>query len=235
MLNAIIHGKASRVNTGSGEESISWKQLYQKREDLLTASFFTRFSYLSPVNQHRILKHCFSGQGDFTEFEEIDYWPKYDLPEQEGREFVEPDLLIKFKDFDLLVEVKPPQGGDQYIAQWQLEIEGYLAQEIKTKPLKFLAIGRIDKVSDDEVSALKSNVNDERFMLASVKWKQVAVYIYNLLQSGPVDTQDKLILKDMLKSLNLYGVRGHDLYWSDMATYLNDNDMQLEGMTSWTN
>lgn len=234
MLNAIIHGKSSRVNTGSGEESISWKQLYQKREDLLTASFFTRFSYLSPVNQHRILKHCFSDQGDFTEFEEIDYWPKYDLPEQEGRKFVEPDLLIKFKDFDLLVEVKPPQGGDQYIAQWQLEIEGYLAQEIKTKPLKFLAIGRINKVSDAEISDLKSKVNDDHFILASVKWKKIAVFIYNLLQSSSVDTQDKLILKDMLKSLNLYGIRGHDLYWSDMAAYLNDNNMQLKGMESWT-
>ncbi|MEY8198609.1 MAG: hypothetical protein RPS47_05160 [Colwellia sp.] len=234
MLNAIIHGKAGRVNEGTGEESISWKQLYQKREDLLTASFFSRFSYLSPVNQHRILKHCFSDQGDFTEFEGIDYWPKYDLPEHENRKFVEPDLLIKFKGFDLLVEVKPPQGGDQYIDQWQLEIEGYLAQEIKTKPLKFLAIGRINKVSDAEISELKLKVNNENFMLASVKWKQLAVFIYNLHQLRTVDVQDKRVLDDMLKSLSLYGIRGHDLYWSDMATYSNGNNMQLEVMASWT-
>lgn len=40
MLNAIIHGKSGRVNLDGEATSISWKQLYKKREDLLTAAFF---------------------------------------------------------------------------------------------------------------------------------------------------------------------------------------------------
>ena len=49
MLNAIIYGKAGRMGWDGQKESLSWRQVFQTREDLLTATFFERFSYLSDL------------------------------------------------------------------------------------------------------------------------------------------------------------------------------------------
>ena len=56
MLNAIIHSKAGRIELDHDEKSPSWRQLYKKREDLLTAAFFSRFTYLSGLLQHTRLR-----------------------------------------------------------------------------------------------------------------------------------------------------------------------------------
>ena len=233
MLQAVLNGKAGRVDLGSNGESVSWKQLYQKREDLLTSAFFNRFAYLSPVIQHRLIQYWFNGVGDFTQFCGIDYWPKYGLPDNDKRSFVEPDLLIRFKTFDLLVEVKPPAGGDQYIDQWRIEIEGYFAQEQDNKAIYFLAIGRIDSVSQRDRSKL---LDDQKFNLkglAAIKWKSVAQHIHQLLHTDEPSTQDKRILEDMLASLSLYGIRGHDLKWTELKNVLPNASKAFEAMSNW--
>lgn len=219
MLQAILNGKAGRVDTNGNEATVSWKQLYQTREDLLTSAFFNRFAYLSPVIQHRILKYIFDGAGDFTCFEGIDYWPKYELPENESRSFIEPDLLVRFKEFDLLVEVKPPEGGNQYIEQWEMEIEGYFTQEEGVKEIYFLAIGRIESVSQEDQDHL---LNDERFKLkgmSAISWKFMAKHLDKLLHSDEPLAQDKFILNDMLEALLLYGVRANDLHWNTLSSF----------------
>ena len=231
MLQAVLNGKAGRVDLGSQGECVSWKQLYQKREDLLTSAFFNRFAYLSPVIQHRLVQHWFNGVGDFTQFCSIDYWPKYELPDNDKRSFVEPDLLIRFKTFDLLVEVKPPAGGDQYINQWRTEIEGYFAQEQDNKAIYFLAIGRIDSVLQEERSALRSDFKIKG--LAAIKWKTVAQHIYQLLHTDEPSIQDKRVLTDMLASLFLYGIRGHDLKWAELENLLPNADKAFEAMSNW--
>lgn len=219
MLQAILNGKAGRVDTDGNGATVSWKQLYQTREDLLTSAFFNRFAYISPIIQHRILKYIFDGAGDFTCFEGIDYWPKYDLPERDDRNFVEPDLLIRFKDFDLLVEVKPPEGGNQYIEQWRMEIEGYFAQEDGIKEIYFLAIGRTEYISKKDQDNL---LKDEKFKLkglAVISWKFVAKHLYRLLHSDEPLAQDKFILNDMLGALLLYGIRANDLHWNALSSF----------------
>jgi hypothetical protein len=231
LLQAILSGKAGRIDVGGKGESVSWKQLYQTREDLLTSAFFNRFAYLSPIIQHRILKFIFDGTGDFTCFEGIDYWPKYDLPDRDDRQFVEPDLLIKFKDFDLLVEVKPPQGGNQYVDQWRAEIEGYFAQEQDVKEIYFLAIGRIESVSKIERDSLFRHDQYKLKGLAIISWKFVAKNLFQLLHSDEPLTQDKFILSDMLGALSLYGIRGNDLHWNALRSFPT---FSYEPMKTWS-
>lgn len=231
MLNAIVHGKSGRVNLEGEATSISWKQLYKKREDLLTAAFFSRFTYLSGLMQHRLLKKWL-GSGDFTVFEIADFWPSYDLPDNEGRNFVEPDLLLRFEDFDVLIEVKPPQGGDQYLTQWLNEIEGYFAQD-DTKPLYFLAIGRVGKVLESlDVKELRKTYS--QFVdIKSIEWKPIAQELYQLQRSQKLDAQDSRIVDDMLQALELYDVRGYEVKWSDLCAPYENQSLDLSLISQW--
>ncbi len=233
MLNAIIHGKAGRIEAGSDNESLSWRQLYQQREDLLTAAFFSRFTYLSGLLQHRLLKQWLDGVGDFTAFENIDYWPRYDLKARDDRNFVEPDLLLSFEDCDLMIEVKPPQGGDQYQEQWQLEIEGYFEQEEQTKPLCFLAIGRIgNTLAELDVASLRDKY--PQFQTANaIGWKTIARQLRQWLIEGELDAQDRRVINDMQKALELYGIRARDLRWDDLHKVTDAQPLNLVSMNAW--
>lgn len=232
MLNAIIHGKASRLDLDGDSQSLSWRQLYKKREDLLTAAFFSRFTYLSGLLQHQLLKKWLGGVGDFTTFKGIDFWPSYELTERKDRKLVEPDLLLRFKDCDLLIEVKPPQGGNQNYEQWQLEIEGYYAQEDKIQPLYFLAIGRVGNVLDKlNIEAIREK--HENFQAANViEWKPIAYQLYKLKQCNELDAQDHRVVDDMIKALELYGIRAFDLRWDDLEKHYAQ-PLSLNALDAW--
>lgn len=231
MLNAVIHGKAGRIDIERDAESLSWRQLYKKREDLLTSAFFSRFSYLSGLLQHRLLKKWLGG-GDFTVFKRADFWPSYDLPDNDVREFVEPDLLLRFEDFDVLVEVKPPQGGDQYLTQWLNEIEGYFAQD-DTKPLYFLAIGRVGNVLESlDIKALRT-ISSQFVDIKSIEWKPIAQELYQLQRSQKLDAQDSRVVDDMLQALELYGVRGYEVKWGDLCAPYANRSLDLNAISQW--
>ena len=220
MLNAIIHGKAGRMGWGEKKESLSWRQVFQTREDLLSATFFERFTYLSDFLQHRLLNHWLGMEGDFTEFEGIDYWPKYDLPQQEKRDFVEPDLLLRYKAANVLVEVKPPEGGDQYLDQWLLELEGYFAQNSSSSPLYFLAIGRVGNVLA-QFAAKAQNQLAQLQGINTLEWQPIATDLEKRLGTDDLNTQDQRIVIDMLNALELYGVRVQNLSWGELMPLAN--------------
>lgn len=215
MLNAIIYGKAGRMGWGGQKESLSWRQVFQTREDLLTATFFERFTYLSDLLQHQLLNHWLNEAGDFTEFEGIDYWPKYDLPKQDKREYVEPDLLLRYKTANVLVEVKPPEGGTQYLDQWLLELEGYFEQHSSSTPLYFLAIGQVGNVLA-QFAAKAQNQLAQLQGINTLEWQPIASDLEKRLCAGDLNTQDQRIVLDMLNALELYGVRAQNLSWDEL-------------------
>jgi hypothetical protein len=233
MLNAIINGKAGRIHIEKDADSLSWSQLYKQREDLLTAAFFSRFTYLSGLLQHRLLKSWLGGVGDFTAFKSVEFWPRYDLPDDELREFVEPDLLLRFDDCDVLVEVKPPQGGMQYHQQWRKQIEGYFAQEEDTHELYFLAIGQVgNALSTLDIDSL----HDKYELLKTLntkEWKSIAHQLYQLQKSHKLDAQDRRVLKDMLQALELYGIRGYELKWSHLEKLYTEQSLDQNAMNAW--
>ncbi len=231
MLNAIIHGKAGRIDAGQSSESLSWRQLYKQREDLLTAAFFSRFGYLSGLVQHRLLK-SWLGEGDFTEFKSIEYWPCYELPEDDKRKLVEPDLLLRFGSCDVLVEVKPPEGSMQYCGQWEKEIEGYFAQD-DTKKLYFLAIGQLGNALNAlDMGSLRKK-HERLKTLKTQDWQPIAHQIYQLKKTQQLDAQDKRIVEDMLQALELYGVRAYELKWSDIEVLYAKQILNMNAISTW--
>jgi len=234
MLKAVIHGKAGRVDIKGDGDNQSWRQIFKSYEDLLTAAVFTRWGYLSGESQGHLVRNWFNitdDKGhDLSLFEDIKFWPKYEL-DVKGRSFVEPDVLIEFKTCDLLIEVKPPNGGDQYLEQWRDEIAGYRSLGRK-KDLYFLAIGR---VSSEQFSQWHKEIMSEGnpykpTLMAGLKWKPVAESIYELHMNGSVSRQDRRILSDMLDALELYGIRGYEHSWNDLTVKKPFSILNLEVM-----
>ena len=216
MLRAIIHGKAGRVD--SNGESVSWRKLFKSREDLLTAAIFTRWSYLSLKAKHFLINKWIGRiELKTSAFQEIEFWSKYDL---EGREFVEPDVLIRFKDFNILIEVKPPRGGNQYFRQWDRELEGYFSSS-ESLPLHFLAVGRNSVQANDWKVTLLTKYKHLN-SIDTISWKSVAESIYNLTKDSELDYQDHRILIDMIEALKIYGVIAHPYKWTDFNKCFDD-------------
>jgi len=230
MLKAVLHGKAGRIGT-SDSEKISWSSLFKTHEDLMTAAVFGRFAYLSPSVQALLLKQWLGineAEHDFEQFEDIEFWPKFDLVEGDDSCFVEPDLVLRFKEFNLIIEVKPPAGGDQYFEQWRKEIASFLQSDNKNYlPLYFLAIGRIGQYNAKGWARDLIAENDERLqMISALKWQPVTDSIVQLrhpisisIKSENVDvitSQDIRILDDIIAALHLYGLKTANFKWKHL-------------------
>lgn len=230
MLKAILHGKAGRIEHNQ-DDSVSWSSLFKAREDLLTSTVFERFAYLSEHVQQNLLQNWFKSHhgiipASFGEFEDITYWPRFNHEHEAGSNQVEPDLILHFDQCNIIVEVKPPAGGDQYFGQWQKEVESFLQSDRDhEKPLYFLAIGRIGQANAKYWASLLLQEFDALKGLAALEWKEVSTYIMGLTHiANPVlplliTKQDRRVLSDILEGLSLYGLQTSPFTWSQFNPY----------------
>lgn len=225
MLQAILHGKAGRIDAAKGE-SISWCELFKGREDLMTAAVFGRFAYLSaPVQETLMQRWLGVTEPAFDDFENIDFWPSFSLENNDDRNRVEPDAVLNFVSATVILEIKPPDGGDQYIDQWQREIASYLqAEERSQLPLYFLAIGRIPsrKTVDDWIDTLKSKYKNQLTGIKALAWQPVVNDILEL-DKGVLDcepnAQDKRIIADILQAARLYQLKTKVYSWKTLLDH----------------
>ena len=213
MLKAILHGKAGRIEHNK-DESVSWSKLFKAREDLLTSTIFERFAYLSDEVQHTLLEHWFQQYhgtipANFGEFVDITYWQRFSHEHDEGKNLVEPDLILHFDQCNIIVEVKPAAGGNQYFGQWYKEIESFLqAEEDNHKQLYFLAIGRIEQADAVRWAKLLLSKQQQLKGIAALKWDAVTTQLLKLVgeqSKCKLSKQDARIIQDMLDGLSLYG------------------------------
>lgn len=229
MLKAIKHGKAGRIEQEDGE-SVSWSSLFKAREDLLTSTVFERFAYLSDEVQAYLIQQWFiscNGKAptEIGELIKVSYWPRFIYEHDGGTNQVEPDLILHFEACNILVEVKPPAGGDQYRYQWKKEIESFIQysqEDAEEIPLYFLAIGRIEQVNAHAwANALLKN-NEKLNGVGALKWQVVTELFIDLINGDadhiPLSKQDKRIIDDILEGLSLYGLQTSPFKWDDLLT-----------------
>ena len=230
MLKAIIHSKAGRVEH-QGEDSVRWADIFKHHEDLMTAAVFSRFSYLSSDVQNHLLQQWLECDQDFSDFKEIEFWPSYRLTrEEETDKDVEPDLVLRFATSDLIIEVKPPAGGDQKIGQWQEEVESFLeSNEQGEKPLFFLAIGRIESGNAIKwINNLKNKIGRQLHGINALKWQPLTDSILALQKSDTPNQQDQRILHDITEALNLYGLKVSSHTWSSLVNNTSLCELSLK-------
>src|SRR5690554_2203174 len=156
MLKSITKGKAGR-NFASVEH---WSDIFRPSEDSLTASVFERLLYLpSRIFGDIIIDAAKieSSQLDFSNgFIEYEFWPSWDAEGTSNSKRVEPDLYVRFDDFDLIVEAKRNDSVHQVVGQWKNELSAYSQKfGMEGKGIVFLAVGgkvdfKLDQVTNDK-------------------------------------------------------------------------------------
>lgn len=93
-------------------------------EDAKTSSIIGTLSLLPSQQFWTIIRRaCSNANGlpeSVTELQHIEFWPQWKLDDR-----VEPDVFVRFKEFDLIIELKRNDGNQQYMDQWKREIDAY--------------------------------------------------------------------------------------------------------------
>lgn len=204
MLYAIQHNKAGR---NFNNQEINWRQLFKSSEDSLTSMVFERLFYLPHELFWNILTNScygnelpnFSGPIEIKEF-----WPNWDASNTSNIVKVEPDVFIRFRQFDLIIEAKRWDYNQQSKDQWNNEIVAYKNEygEDKKK-LFFIALGGLyDNVTE----------NHEGIEVIKCRWNRILrkVIEYQKQLTGTSEINISMnsvtnILNDLILVFQLHG------------------------------
>jgi hypothetical protein len=237
MLKAVVHGKAGRIEE-KGKPSVSWRTLFKTYEDLMSAAVFSRFSYLSAGAQRYLLQSWLGDSEHFSTFEDIVFWPTYQLNDYGQETDVEPDLVLSFKDCNLIIEVKRPLGGAQDIEQWRGEIKSFLQSgEDTDKPLYFLAIGGVSPKWTEWADILMSEFtgNSSKALehegtlkqVSALNWQPVVDSIIKLEKHYLENDQDARIINDIIEVFELYDLKTLRFEWPKLVEVHSETKLSL--------
>ncbi|MBI6547203.1 hypothetical protein [Xenorhabdus lircayensis] len=188
----------------------------------MTAAFWTRIKYLSPTAMNLFLSTSLGLDiAKYGEFELFDFWPKYYFSEEE-KTYAEPDVVIEFKRAALIVEVKPPMGGNQHITQWKNKIDAYLQSDNAKSHLYFLALGNLPKAASSWLQQLASEYPDVQII--TKEWKEIKYFLQTQQWVSP---QDQCIIDYCLKALTFYGIRDPLPSWINFDNFLAKNILDI--------
>lgn len=203
MLTAILHGKAGQVDID--DQVLSWRELFRKREDLLTSVFFGRLHYLSEHAQTRALALLLGKplSESLGALQNIEFWPR--LKGLNDRQYVEPDVVLHFDEHLVLVEVKPPFGKGQHKSQWFIEVQALELQNDERKSIIFLALGRNVPAWKSEAADLEGEFSAIGLRVVAQEWQVLKDGLNEL--SETLDARDNRVVADWMEAFSLYGLR----------------------------
>ncbi|MGN4933984.1 hypothetical protein ACTFBW_08640 [Aeromonas rivipollensis] len=201
MLHAILRGKAGRIEREG--ESLRWRDLFKGSEDLLTATFFGRLPHLSDGALRAVLRFLLGDNPlDPATFQRLELWPK--LASLQDRRYVEPDVLLHFDDALVVIEVKPPFGGDQYREQWLAQVTAVVSEaefDDYEDRLYYVALGNIP------VAPLSRPDLPERFVQMTLRdWEPLRRYLQTAPEFVEACRQDRAIRDEWLQAFELFGM-----------------------------
>lgn len=235
MLHAILNGKARRVSL-ENDGAQSWRSLFRQYEDLLTAAFWGRLSYLPEESLRSFISSILNvDTSDWGEFESIIFWPKYDFPDfidesvrrwiNARDRFSEPDVVLNFTHCTLIVEVKPPTGGQQYQEQWCKEIYAWKNGEEAKPKLHFLALGNLPPNTLFLFAELKELFDN--LTCHSLEWSTIRSKLQHPDRKW-LTQQEQRVVGDCLSALALYGVRESLRPWQPFLQFLSSQTLPSE-------
>ena len=235
MLTAIISGKAGRIQFDAGETRVSWREVFRRSEDLLTSVFFSRLRYLSEASLTRVMALLVGRDAGLGSLVKIEFWPH--LTGTQGRSWVEPDVLMRFENALVMIEVKPPFGGGQYLDQWKAQIHA-LAQEFAQNSddfptrVHFVGLGRNTSTVSDSTYTHFDRQGFFDLTLHACEWIVLTVALSGLrVDATP---SDLAVFDDWHKAFELFGIAQVHFGWPDLLSWgATHCDLSPDTLQSW--
>ncbi|MBQ0087918.1 MAG: hypothetical protein KBT27_01125 [Prevotellaceae bacterium] len=205
-------------------------------EDNKTSAIFENLMLLPDNIFWTIIRQsCFSGE-NLPQISGIllscDFWPHWDYKETKNKRYVEPDVFIRFQQFDVIIEAKYGDMGGQYLQQWRNEVTAYLNEyKEDNKDLFFIAIGgntnliaETIKVHEKEVPVIKCTWLS--LLMSITKYQRQLI---NITMPDHTLLAQKRLLDNIKLAFNINGV--YDIKWfGDLAnnnTAINPNSINI--------
>ena len=224
MLKALVYGKAGRLS--EADAGASWRQVFRKYEDPLTAAIFGRFRYLAPSVQAELLGQLLTEKWSHGALLRAEFWPR--LEATTGS--VEPDVLFEFEEVFLLIEAKRPRTRGQSLTQWLKQIEALIRDEdLPEKRILLLALGGNENEGRITPEDPRGLLETRRVEVFRRHWTTLRDAIQEVRRANE---GEDAVLEDMLEGLGLYGIRDGVPSWSQLLK-LTSSPLEWTGLRMW--
>lgn len=178
-------------------------------EDSLTSTVFDLLKYLPTEIFWNILKKSLYHQKlpyNSGEFYEFSYWTKWNADETYNSRYIEPDLFIRFQEFDLIIEAKRYNENQQSSMQILNEIQSYFNEfDENNKDLYFIQLGGLYDFIDIE----DTTINNKKVVICKTDWTKLLdqiVFEYNKINTlDYLQTNSyKRIFEDLIKGFEMH-------------------------------
>lgn len=133
-----------------------------------------------------------------------EFWPKWDPTNTGNSHHVEPDLFMRFSGFDVIIEAKRYENGQQDRNQWEKEIRAYFnVYGNENKKLYFIALGGLH-TNEPETVEIKDNGKDKKVSVVKCLWSHILEKSIQILESDNTEVTSA-IKKLLLSYFELYG------------------------------
>ncbi len=206
-------------------------------EDSLTASVITHLLHLPCELFWRILRNaCYTE--NLPEYPgeplEVIPWPKWNAKGSKNTNYVEPDVFIRFPEFDLIFEAKRWDDGMQNPDQWWRELIGYLNEYGEERQqVRLIALGGILGTSDMMLTVPASGERQETHCPVHMcKWERVMAECQRMLKEISLQkypsSQSKSHERILSDLINLFG-------WHEFQTgiWFGDVARDFPQLSSW--
>jgi hypothetical protein len=213
----------------------------QITEDSLTSSVFDHLLLFPDELFYKIIKEsCYNNSLPeiIGNIESYEFWPHWDAADTKNANYIEPDLFLRFDNFDIIVEAKR-EPNQQNPTQWKNEFIAYMNEYAEDKKEVFLlAIGGINNENEENISIDdygKINVN-----VVKCRWISVLETLTNVLneleQSSYVNNNNlKRIVSLTIKALELHNYIYIKIKWLEdlVGKYDIDYNNSLVELNKW--
>lgn len=190
-------------------------------EDSLTSSVFERLALLSDENLWWVLRNACDKQAlaanplpvDVGKLEKVEFWPSWkpDSKLKRNNLRVEPDVFLRFKDLDIIVEAKRSDfEQSQNEEQWQNELGAWCQKFQTDRPVVLLAIGGNSSVGTCEVELKHLK---QQFRVEKLNWGMLCDAVFELSNRFSNDTHLAHVVDQLDIVFDFFGVISLKMRW----------------------
>ncbi len=149
-------------------------------EDPKTSSVFETLLMLPDELFWNILRESCFDKTNLPEtagvIKEYKFWPHWSPIGTANANYIEPDVFIRFENFDLIIEAKYKEQEGQNPWQWKDQITAYHNEFSKEKSLCYIALGgNADKSSDKEDEVIINKCSWLSILMTVIKFRQLYI------------------------------------------------------------